>query len=43
VYAPPPVYVTLAGSASASLRVVAGLDTSDVLFGDDGPDLLAVT
>ncbi|MQA61466.1 MAG: calcium-binding protein [Actinophytocola sp.] len=27
VYAPPPVFVTLAGSASASLRVVAGLDT----------------
>jgi Ca2+-binding RTX toxin-like protein len=27
VYAPPPVYVTLAGSASASLRIVAGLDT----------------
>jgi Ca2+-binding RTX toxin-like protein len=27
VYAPPPVLVTLAGSASASLRVVAGLDT----------------
>lgn len=27
VYAPPPVLVTLAGSAEASLRVVAGLDT----------------
>lgn len=27
VYAPPPVFVTLAGSASATLRVVAGLDT----------------
>lgn len=27
VYAPPPVMVTLAGSASASLRVRAGLDT----------------
>jgi Ca2+-binding RTX toxin-like protein len=27
VYAPPPVFVTMAGSASASLRVVAGLDT----------------
>ncbi|MFK4084074.1 calcium-binding protein [Kribbella sp. NPDC020789] len=27
VYAPPPVFVTLAGSASVSLRIVAGLDT----------------
>ncbi|WP_432944824.1 calcium-binding protein [Kribbella sp. CA-253562] len=27
VYAPPPVFVTLAGSASVSLRMVAGLDT----------------
>jgi len=27
VYAPPPVFVTLAGSASVTLRVMAGLDT----------------
>ncbi|TCO47460.1 Ca2+-binding RTX toxin-like protein [Kribbella antiqua] len=27
VYAPPPVFVTLAGSASVSLHIVAGLDT----------------
>ncbi|MFC0624645.1 calcium-binding protein [Kribbella deserti] len=27
VYAPPPVFVTLAGSAEVSLRIVAGLDT----------------
>ncbi len=27
VYAPPPVFVTLAGSASVSLRIAAGLDT----------------
>lgn len=27
VYAPPPVYITLYGAASVSLRIVAGLDT----------------
>lgn len=32
VYAPPPVMVTLAGSASVSLRIMAGLDTAGIRY-----------
>lgn len=30
VYAPPPVFITLSGSASVSARIVAGLDTAGI-------------
>ncbi len=47
VYAPPPVMITLAGSASVSARFIAGLDTKGIRHAieaaTDGTDLNAVS